>query len=198
MSISHNNTHKTELYNYHMLLAPIIQALLTNQNVPYHLVNSATPENLTQAHASISLLKDASGTVIAIYNNDHQFDLFTLKALLNRPKLRFMSIDELGDILTSLKNSNTKPFNETSLDANSRNDLQLIIDEPMSIKSIVLLVTDNPDERIQVDIWDMQVMVENALIGGIFSRENKPDFSLSQGMNIVPLKQVINEKPTFG
>lgn len=181
-----------------MLLSSIIQTLLYNQGVPYHLIDSENPENLAQTHASISLLKDASGIVMAIYNNDHQFDLLTLKTLIDRPKLRFMSIEELDETLTLLKNTKTKPFNNTQLSTHTHNDIQLIIDEPISTQSMILLVTDNPEKRIQVDVWDIQVMVENALIGGIFSHENKPKFPLTGSMHVSPLNIVAMKKPTFG
>lgn len=154
-----------------MLLSSIIQALLSSQDVPYRLVKSDILDNLNQTHASISFLRDPLGIVVAIYNNGHQFDLLTLKALIERPELRFMSIEELDEALASLKSTKTKPFNKGLSDTQYKNGIQLIIDEPMSTQSGVLLVTDNPAERIQVDIWDMQIMIENALIGGIFSHE---------------------------
>ena len=65
-----------------MVLSSIIQALLTNQDVPYRLVDSSNLENETKTHASISFLKDPLGIVMAIYNNGHQFDLPYLKALI--------------------------------------------------------------------------------------------------------------------
>jgi len=165
-----------------MLLSSIIQTLLTNQDVPYRLVDSANPKNITKTHASVSLLKDPAGIVLAVYNNGHQLDLITLKALIERPELRFMSLKELDETLLSLKNSDNKPFGESTTTAPSEKIIQLIIDEPISSKSKILLVTDNPDERIQVDVWDMQIMIENALIGGIFSHENKTQQSLSGKM----------------
>lgn len=155
-----------------MLLSSITQTLLSNQNVPYSLVDSANPDVLTQAHASICLLKDSTGIVMAIYSNDQQFDLLTLKTLIDRSKLRFMSIKELNETLFALNDTKTKPFNKTLFSVHN-NDIQLIIDEPMSTLSNILLVTDNPTKRIQVDIWDMQIIIENALIGGIFSHESK-------------------------
>lgn len=139
-----------------MLLSSIIQALLSSQDVPYRLVKSDILDNLNQTHASISFLRDPLGIVVAIYNNGHQFDLLTLKALIERPELRFMSIEELDEALASLKSTKTKPFNKGLSDTQYKNGIQLIIDEPMSTQSGVLLVTDNPAERIQVDIWDMQ------------------------------------------
>jgi hypothetical protein len=181
-----------------MLLSSIIQTKLANQYVPYRLFGSATPENLAQTHASISLLKDASGIVMAVYNNDQQFDLLTLKTLIDRSKLRFMSIEELDETLISLKNSKSKPFNKMQLSTPSKSEIQLIIDEPMSNQSMVLLVTDNPEERIQVDIWDIQIMVENALIGGIFSYENKPEHSLNESIHISPANIVNIKNSTFG
>ena len=173
-----------------MLLSSIIQTLLSNQEVPYRLVDPANPKVLAQTHASISFLKDSVGIVVAIYNNGHQFDLLTLKALIERPELRFMSLEELEKTLLALKNKQEKPFNKTAL--NKHNDIQLIIDEPMSSQSTVLLVTDNPAERIQVDIWDMQIMIENALIGGIFSHENNNKHSLEKNMNSNLLEQLKN------
>jgi len=175
-----------------MVLSSIIQSLLSSQDVPYRLVDSANPENLAQTHASISFLKDAFGIVVAIYNNGHQFDLLTLKALIERSELRFMSIEELDEALLSLKSTNSKPFNKSSTNKQKDNNIQLIIDEPMSNQSTVLLVTDNPAERIQVDIWDMQIMVENALIGGIFSHENNKGYSLAGNMNSNLLEQLKN------
>ena len=154
-----------------MVLSSIIQALLTNQGVPYRQVDSSNLENLTKTHASISFLKDPLGIVMAIYNNGHQFDLPSLKALIERPELRFMSIKELDSALISLKNTKTKSINKVFSSIQHKNGIQLIIDEPMSTQSEILLVTDNPTQRIQVDIWDMQLIIENALIGGIFSHE---------------------------
>lgn len=175
-----------------MLLSSIIQSLLTNQGVPYHLVDSTAPKNLTQTHASVSLLKDQTGIVVAVYNNGHQFDLLTLKALVERPELRFMSLQELDETLVSLKNTKHIPFTKASAKLKNETDVQLIIDELMSSKSTVLLVTDNPEERIQVDIWDMQIMIENALIGGIFSHTNKSQSPLAGKMKSNLLAQLKN------
>lgn len=173
-----------------MLLSSIVQALLTNQDVPYRLLGSANQENLSQTHASVSLLKDPSGIVMAIYNNGHQFDLLTLKALVERPELRFMSVKELEETLFSLKKSKSKPFQKTPLNKQHNYEIQLIIDEPMSNQSTVLLVTDDPEKRIQIDIWDMQITIENALIGGIFSYEHKTKQPLAGKMNSNLLEQL--------
>lgn len=175
-----------------MILSSIIQALLSNQKVPYRLVNSMDSENLYQIHASINFLHDRSGAVMAIYKNGHQFDLPTLKSLIGRPELRFMSVKDLNCELTLLKNTQIKPFNSALPGVQQKNDIQLIIDEPMSVQSVVLLVTDNPNERIQVDIWDMQVMIENALIGGIFSRECSDKQQSSGNMKSNLLEQLKN------
>ena len=156
---------------FHMILSSIIQTLFSNQEVPYRLVNSTNLGNSHQTHASISFLRDHLGTVMAIYNNEHQFDLSTLKALIERPKLRFMSVKDLNSELTLLKNASTNPFKASTSNAHQNKGIQLIIDEPMSTQSTVLLVTDNPTEHILVDIWDLQIQIENALIGGIFSRQ---------------------------
>ena len=175
-----------------MLLSTIIQNLLSNQDVPFRLVDSANTSNLAKPHASISFLKDTSGIVMAIYNNGHQFDLLTLKALIDRPDLRFMSVEELNEALLNLKTTEMKPFNRLKPRIFSKNDIQLIIDEPMSTQSTVLLVTDDPAERIQVDIWDMQIMVENALIGGIFSHEYSAEQQLAANMKSNLLEQLQN------
>ena len=175
-----------------MLLSSIITALLTNQEVSYRLVDSTNPENLSQTHASIGFLKDPLGIVMAIYDNEHQFDLQTLKSLIERPELRFMSIKELESALASLKNAKTKLFNKTLSNNRDENEIQLIIDEPMSTQSKVLLVTDDPDERVQVDIWDMQVLIENALIGGIFSHRSNKQKKSSKDMNSNLLEQLKN------
>ncbi len=157
-----------------MLLSSIIKALLSNQEVPYRLVEADNPKNLALPHVSVSLLKDSMGIVMAIYNNQHQFDLLTLKTLIERPELRFMSLEELDETLVSIKNYEFKPFSQGGREKTHYNgEIQLIIDEPMSSLSKVLMVADNPAEHIQVDIWDMQLMIENALIGGIFSHENE-------------------------
>lgn len=182
-----------------MLLSSIIQSLLANQDVSYHLVDSAKPENLEKTHASISLLKDASGIIVAIYNSGYQFDLPALKALIERSELRFMSLKELDETLLSVKETKVKPFNEAIPGTNGNTSIQLIIDEPMSSQSTVLLVTDNPAERIQVDIWDMQIMVENALIGGIFSHghesKNQPTISLNN--NLLEQLKAIEQLPVM-
>ena len=175
-----------------MLLSSIIKALLSNQDVPYRLVDSANPENLAQTHASISFLKDSAGIVMAIYNNDHQFDLQTLKSLIERPELRFMSIKDLEKALDTLKHTQNKPFTSGTSNIQVKNEIQLIIDEPMSTQSTVLLVTDDPAERITVDIWDMQILIENALIGGIFSHEKDEQLNLSKSMNSNLLEQLKN------
>jgi len=175
-----------------MILSSIIQALLSNQEVPYRLINSADLDNLSQIHASVSFLKDHSGSVMAIYDNSHQFDLSTLKALIERPKLRFMSVKELETELSLLKKTKIKPFTQALSGTQQKNDIQLIIDEPMSTKSTVLLVTDNPAERIQVDIWDMQIQVENALIGGIFSHAHSAKQQLNGNMKSDLLQQLKN------
>lgn len=175
-----------------MLLSSIIQGLLSNKDVPYRLVNSSNLENLTQPHGSISLLKDPSGIVMAIYSNGHQFDLYTLKTVIERPELRFMSIEELNETLSALKNTKKKSLIQKAPNLTDNNDIQLIIDEPMSTQETVLLVTDNPAERIQVDIWDMQVMIENALIGGIFSREQNAKQQLSGNVKTNLFEQLKN------
>lgn len=173
-----------------MVLSSIIQALLSNQEVPYRLINSENIENSNQTHASVSLLKDEFGSVMAIYNNGHQFDLSTLKALIERPELRFMSVKELESELLSLKSSRRKPFNKFLPNVPHKNGIQLIIDEHMSTQSTVLLVTDNPAERIQVDIWDMQIKIENALIGGLFSHELSSNQQLATNMKSNLLEQL--------
>ena len=174
-----------------MLLSSIIQTLLNNQDIPYRLVDSANKQHLIQTHGSVSLLKDSIGTVVAIYNNGHQFNLLTLKGLTERPELRFMSINELEETLLSLKNKSDKEASHHSKQGNKvNNDIQLIIDEPMSSQSTVLLVTDNPTERIQVDIWDMQLMIENALIGGIFSQPNNNQTDNMHNNLIAQLKKI--------
>ena len=175
-----------------MLLSSIVTALLTNQDVPYHLVDSAEPENLTQTHASISFLKDPEGIVMAVYNNEHQLDLQTLKILIERPELRFISIKDLELVLISLKQAKSAFFNNSLTDNRGKNEIQLIIDEPMSTQSTVLLVTDNPEKRIQVDIWDMQVMIENALIGGIFSHDENRQKNVTKSLNSNLLEQLKN------
>jgi len=175
-----------------MLLSSIIQTLLSNQDVPYQLVDSASTENLAQSHGSVNFLKDSQGIVMAVYNNGHQLDLLMLKALIERPDLRFVSVKELSDVLASLKKVNHKPFSQSSLSNKAHYDIQLIIDEPMSTKSTVLLVTDNPAERVKVDIWDMQIMIENALIGGIFSHSNNEGMQSVNNMNSNLLEQLKN------
>lgn len=182
-----------------MLLSSIVQTLLTNQDVPYCLLDSANRENLSQTHASVSLLKDSSGIVMAIYNNGQQFDLLTLKALVERPELRFMSVKELEKTLFSLKNKKSNPFQKTPLNKQHDNEIQLIIDEPISSQSTVLLVTDNPEERLQVDIWDMQIMIENALIGGIFSYEHqtKPPSTGKMNSNLLEQLKKIDHLPVM-
>ena len=175
-----------------MLLSSIIKTLLSNQDVPYRLLDSANSENFSQTHASISFLKDSVGIVMAIYNNDYQFDLQTLKSLIERPDLRFMSLKELEKTLDSLTNTQNKPFNSASVNIPGKYDIQLIIDEPMSTQSTVLLVSDDPTERIAVDIWDMQILIENALIGGIFSHEKNKQLNLSKSMNSNLLEQLRN------
>ncbi|MDH5660310.1 MAG: HDOD domain-containing protein [Gammaproteobacteria bacterium] len=182
-----------------MLLSSIIQTLLSNQGVPYHLVNSAKPGNLEKTHASISFLKDTSGIVVAIYSNGYQFDLLTLKTLIERPELRFMSLKELDEALFSLKDSKTKPFKEPIPSLNGDTSIQLIIDEPMSSQSTVLLVTDNPAERIQVDIWDMQLIIENALIGGIFShaRNSRQESVTNIKSNLLEQLKTIHQLPVM-
>lgn len=174
-----------------MLLSSIIKALLRNQEVPYRLVEADNPKNLALPHVSVSLLKDSMGIVMAIYSNQHQFDLLTLKTLIERPELRFMSLEELDETLVSIKNCEFKPFSQGgSVKPHYNGEIQLIIDEPMSSLSKVLMVTDNPAERIQVDIWDMQLMIENALIGGIFSHENDTQQKLANNMNSNLLEQL--------
>lgn len=183
-----------------MLLSSIIKLLLTSQEVPYTLAKAENPNNLSKTHVSVSLLKDSHGIMMAIYNNNHQLDLQNLKALTDRPELRFMSIKELNDTLESIKNCEQKPFTLRAEKKSHYNDrIQLIIDEPMSSQSKVLMVTDNPAERIQVDIWEMQLMIENALIGGIFSHENKSHNRLSGKMNTNLLEQLkhINHLPVM-
>jgi hypothetical protein len=175
-----------------MSLSSIIKVLLTKQDIPYRLVDAADPKSQGKNHASVSLLKDNVGMVIAIYNNSHQFDLLTLKALVERPELRFMSVQELDETLESVKKNPRKPFSKPSSRDTGEVDIQLIIDEPMSNKSTVLLVTDNPEQRIKIDIWDMQIMVENALIGGIFSHANNAHSSLPGKMKSNLLTQLKN------
>lgn len=172
-----------------MLLSSIIQVLLSNQDVSYRLVDSSAPENLAKTHASVSFLKDALGIVMAIYDNANQLDLLTLKGLIDRPELRFMSTKELDEILISLQSKNTESKSKTIIKIHDNNGIQLIIDEPMSNQDKILLVTDNPAEHIQIDIWDMQIMIENALIGGVFSHANNQTH-LSRDMNSNLLKQL--------
>lgn len=182
-----------------MLHSSIIRSLLSNQDVPYRLVKAANPNNLTKTHASVSLLKDSSGIVMAIYNSDHQFDLSSLKAVIERPEIRYLSVEELEETLCSLKHSKNKPFNKDSLNPNNSGDIQLIIDEPMSALTKILLVTDTPEEYIQVDIWEIQVMIENVLIGGIFSHKNNPPQSSirQQKRNLLVQLKEIKQLPVM-
>ena len=156
-----------------MLLSEIIKQLLKNQDIPFQLVDAADRHNLVHTHASVSLLKDSRGIVMAIYNNGYQFDLPMLRALIDRPELRFISLQELETTLEFIKQHPHKPFGKHATQQGKELDIQLIIDEPMSNQSAVLLVTDNPEQRIKVDIWDMQIMIENALIGGLFSHSKQ-------------------------
>ncbi len=174
-----------------MLLATIIQTLLRRQDIPYRRVDIAKAETLANMHASVSLLKDNHGIVMAMYLNGHQFDLPMLKSLLERPQLRFMSLRELQAVQQQLRQLPDTEKNSESGNIFLQNRIQLIIDEPLSTCSTVLLVTDNPAERIQVDIWDMQIMVENALIGGIFSHNNNNTVAAGR-MNTNLIEQLKN------
>ena len=175
-----------------MILSSIIQVLLSDQGVPYRLEDSTNTRNLNQTYASVSFLRDSLGMVMAVYNNSHQFDLSTLKALIERPELRFMSIKELETALTSLEKTKVKPFNQGLPSIQDKNGIQLIIDELMSTQSMIFLVTDNPAEQIQVDVWDMQVMIESALIGGTFSHEYSAKQPLANNMKSDLLEQLKN------
>ncbi|MFK5915390.1 MAG: HDOD domain-containing protein [Woeseiaceae bacterium] len=163
-----------------MILSNITKSILINQNIPFEVVSANDAENLSQIHGSISLLKDSSGVVIAIYNNEHQFELLTLKALIERPKLRFMSTTELDELLNVIE---LAEFKKTSGSAKNTPQVQLIIDDAMSVQSTILLVTDDPTERIALDVWDIQLMIENILIGGVYSHSDKLKTQLSNGMD---------------
>jgi len=189
LSIEHTPSKNFESHTKYMILSSIIQALLCNHDVPYRLIDSNDPQSLTQTYASVSFLKDSSGIVMAIYDNANQLDLLTLKGLIGRTELRFMSIKELENIRQSIGHKNTAGKNIALFEIQDKNGIQLIIDEPMSNKDNIMLVTDNPSERIQIDIWDMQIMIENALIGGIFSHPNQRT-PLANDMNSNLLEQL--------
>lgn len=153
-----------------MLLSSIITSLLRNQGVSYKLISTEVPKNQApgekQVRAAVGFLKDHLGIVMSIYLQGYQLDLSTLKALTDRSRLRFLSTEELEDVLVSLKSAkNDKVENNRGI--------QLIIDEPISNSDTVLFMSDKPEELIQVDIWDMQIMIENALIGGVFSHNKE-------------------------
>ena len=170
-----------------MLLSPIIQILLSNQDISHSLIDAVSRKNTVNSdkpYAAVSFLKDHIGIVMAIYHHGHQLDLTTLKALTDRSELRFMSTKELEKILQSLKN-------QRPISIHDHNGIQLIIDEPISNQDTVLFVTDNPSELIQVDIWDMQIMIENALIGGVFSH-SKEKACDSENMNSNLYEQLLN------
>lgn len=171
-----------------MLLSPIITTLLSNQGVSFKRVtpkaHATHQPALRQTHASVSVLKDDLGFVMAIYLQGHQLDLSTLRALTDRAKLRFTSTKELENTLIALQGcSDTWQPNCP--------EIQLIIDEPISNSDTVFFVSDNPAELIQVDSWDMQIMIENALIGGVFSHHNDKNASASL-INIPLCEQLKN------
>ncbi len=172
-----------------MLLDAIIQALLRQQEIPFRRI-PATEATANRIYASVSLLKDTRGIVMAMYHHGHQFDLPLLKSLLERSELRFMSLNELQQVLGKLEKTPHKQSVTNFDNIFQENKIQLIIDEPLSTRSEVLLITDNPIQRIQVDIWDMQIMVENALIGGIFSHTNNDDKDAAGRMNTNLLEQL--------
>lgn len=157
-----------------MLLSPIITTLLTNQGVSFKRVTpkayAAHIPALRQTHASVSVLKDDLGFVMAIYLQGYQLDLSTLRALTDRAKLRFTSTREIENTLLALQDCSSSEQPDCP-------DIQLIIDEPISNSDTVFFVSDTPAELIQVDSWDMQIMIENALIGGVFSHLNNKNTS---------------------
>lgn len=171
-----------------MLLSPIIKLLLADQGVYFSLLASESEQfnqhNPALMQVAVSFLKDSHGIVVAFYSEGQQLDLSTLKALTDRSGLRFMSIKELEVVLNLLKQ-------KKSISIYRNNGLQLIIEEPISNQDVVLLVTDNPLERIQVDIWDIQITLENALIGGVFSHANDKSY-LTTYMNSNLFEQLKN------
>ena len=84
-----------------MPLSKIIQSLLTQQNIPYTVVGwsaSLTAQDAgipSNTMASIGFLKDSLGILMAIYPNRYHLDINLLKAVTNRPELRFLSAEEL-------------------------------------------------------------------------------------------------------
>ena len=180
------------------MLSPIITTLLTNQGVSFKRVTpkayAAHQPALRQTHASISVLKDELGYVMAIYLQGYQLDLSTLRGLADRAKLRFTSTKELEDTLLALQGCTTaeRPICP---------EIQLIIDEPISNSDTVFFVSDNPAELIQVDSWDMQIMIENALIGGVFSHHkdnnassniiNSPLYEQLENIGLLPAMPMI-------
>ncbi|MDH5395866.1 MAG: HDOD domain-containing protein, partial [Gammaproteobacteria bacterium] len=150
--------------------------------------NASDSQHSAKTRASISLLKDAHGIVIAIYDNSHQLDLLSLKRLVERPELRFMSIHELEEVLSSLKN----------VSKITSSQIQFIIDEAMSNEDTVFFISDNPAEYIQADIWGMQLTIENALIGGIFSHVTNPvPFAKNMKSNLLEQLKNIEHLPAL-
>ena len=159
-----------------MLIYPIIQNLLNCQDVSYRLLKADKDKIMVNdapdIYAQTSFLRDNNGIVISIYDIQHQLDLSALRALTDRPNLRFMSTLDLEQILDELKNG-------LEQDQTMIKSIQFMIDEPISNLDSVLLVTDNPERHIQLDIWDMQIMLKNAMVGGRFS-------NVSETQNVIP------------
>lgn len=176
-----------------MPFSKIIQSLLTQQQIPFTVVGWSTSLTATDAGipsnamAAIGFLKDPKGILMAIYPNRYHLDINLLKAVTNRAELRFMSIEELDETMKCLEKQG-----QPSLCA--QNGIQLIIDELISNKDDVYFVTGNPHQMIRADIWDIQLLVEDALIGGKLSRPNHNlDESINQTIGAVSLRDKLEK-----
>ena len=105
-------------------------------------------------------LRDHHGPVLAWYPATRQFHLDKLRALVQRKQLRYLSLQEIERLNQSLSSSNNLAATLTRM--------QIIIDESFCPLDR-LGFNEVPGRQLEINLWDMLMNVDSALLGGTFS-----------------------------
>lgn len=155
-----------------MLLARVIQTLLTQQNIAYHLV--VNPDSNTtheawldksipaQNLAKVAMLKDGKGTILAVFPSSQQLNLATLKNILRRD-LRFLDTEDQQKVCDGFLNHTSSQPGKAAV------GFQIIIDEGISNQDHIYFSSTRPNRLFLVRGAELQHLSENTLIGSVFS-----------------------------
>jgi putative nucleotidyltransferase with HDIG domain len=154
----------------------LISTLLEAQQVPYELIRAPDAVSLKEDWleqtvplrnvSKLAILKDHHGIVIAMYPADHAFSLADLKKTLHRPletidsKLAFDNLE--------------KKIRLSGFMLTRTNGIQLIIDELLTNQNTIYFEASTPYSLYRVKAADLEMMVNDALLGSSFSRSTSP------------------------